>query len=65
MGFLDRLLGRARQTAGSVASGGSLNPEQILQQQEEAAKQSAESAPQNAQASAERAAQRNVEGKDK
>ena len=44
MGFLDKLLGRGRQAMGQVAAGGSLNPEQAVQQQAEAAKQRAESA---------------------
>jgi hypothetical protein len=65
MGFLDKLLGRARQTAGSVASGGSLNPEQMMEQEASAAKQSAEAAPQNAQAGAQRSAERQVEGTDR
>jgi len=65
MGFLDKLLGRSRQVMGDVAGGGSLNPEQAVQQQAEAAKQRAESAPDNAQARAERDAQNRVEGTDR
>ena len=64
MGFLDKLLGRGRQAMGDVAAGGSLNPEQVLQQQEEAAKQRAAAAPQEAEAKAQREAQRKAEGRD-
>ena len=65
MGFLDKLLGRGRQAMGQVASGGSLNPEQAVEQQAEAAKQRAESAPENAEARAQRDAQNRVEGTDR
>ena len=62
MGFLDRLLGRGRQAMGDVARGGSLNPEQVMQQQEQAMKSRAESAPQEAEAKAQRAAERKAQG---
>ena len=63
MGFLDRLLGRGRQAMGSVARGGTVNPEDVVERQKQQAEQRATSAPQEAEARAQREAQQRAEGK--
>lgn len=61
MGWLDKLLGRGKKTAGDVTGDPSMRREGMHQEQEGMAKERAESAEQMAQAERERAAEHRSE----
>jgi uncharacterized protein YjbJ (UPF0337 family) len=61
MGWLDKLLGRGKKTAGDITGDSSMRREGMHQEQEGMAKERAESAEQMAQAERERAAEHRSE----
>jgi uncharacterized protein YjbJ (UPF0337 family) len=61
MGFLDKLLGRGKKTAGDVMGDSSMKSEGMHQEQQGMAEERAESAEEMAQAERERAAEHQAE----
>jgi uncharacterized protein YjbJ (UPF0337 family) len=61
MGFLDKLLGRGKKTAGDVMGDSSMKSEGMHQEQQGMAEDRAESAEEMAQAERERAAEHQAE----